>query len=265
MTDASIGFERAARLYDATRGFSPDVAQAVAAVFAVAARLAPTSRVLEIGVGTGRIALPLAPAVARFIGIDIARPMLDVLVEKRADERIDLCVADATRLPFADASFDATLAIHVLHLIPGWRAAVAELGRVVRPGGTVLVNGRDHLEREPLNVEWNAIRAAHGIPFQGTAVGVEDTDRIADALTAAGFTEREAGTAAAWTSSVTPAHYLADLERRAWSSTWSAPEEPYQAALADLRAYLARERIPLDEPLATTRHFRYLAFRRPAM
>lgn len=264
MTAESIGFERAASYYDATRGFPPGVGEAVADRLAVAAGLRSTSRVLEVGVGTGRIALPLSRHVGRYISTDVARPMLDVLREKRVGEAVELMLADATHLPFPDSSFDAALAIHVLHLIRAWHGAVAELGRVVRPAGAILVNAREHLGGEPLMDEWNRLREAHGITYRGTAIGVEEDVELAGALAEVGFGECERGTAAEWPYSVTPARFVADLENRVWSSTWKLPEEPYQAALADFRAWLTREGVRMDEPLSTTRRFNYLCFRRPS-
>ena len=258
----SIGFERAASYYDATRGFPPGVGDAVAAGLAEAAGLGPTSRVLEIGIGTGRIALPLRRHVGRYVGTDLARPMLDVLREKPTGEEIHLLIADATRLPFAEGVFDAALAIHVLHLVRGWRNVVAELARVVRPGGAILVNAREHLGDEPLMTEWNRLREVHGITYRGTAIGVEDDDELAEALARFGFSARASGTAAEWPYSVTPTRFVADLENRVWSSTWPLPDAPYRAALTDFRAWLDREGIPMDKPLCTPRRFTYLLFRR---
>lgn len=262
MARQSIGFERAAGYYDATRGFPPGVADEVAERFAEAAGLGPMSRVLEVGVGTGRIALPLSRRVGRIVGVDVARPMLDVLREKWSDEPVRILEADATRLPFGDAAFDGALAIHLLHLVPTWRAAVAELARVVRPGGAVLVNDREYLAREPLMQEWNDLREAHGIAHRGTAVGVESMDELVAVFAEAGFTERGGGTAAEWPYAVTPAQFVSDLEGRVWSSTWRLPEGPYRAALGEFRAWLAGSGIAMDAPLSTVRRFNYLAFRR---
>ena len=264
MAGESIGFARAASYYDQTRGFPPGVGEEVADRLAEAAGLDAISRVLEVGVGTGRIALPLRRHVGRYVGTDLARPMLDVLREKPGAESVDVLLADATRLPFAAAAFDAALAIHVLHLVREWRVAVAELARVVRPRGALLVNAREHLDREPLISEWNRLREVHGIAHRGTAIGVEDDDQLAEEMAHVGFGEGGARTAAEWSYSVTPTRFVADLEGRVWSSTWNLPDEPYQAALADFRAWLAREGVPMDEPQSTTRRFDFVLFRRPS-
>jgi ubiquinone/menaquinone biosynthesis C-methylase UbiE len=95
---------------------------------------------LEIGVGTGRIALPLAREGLSIVGVDISREMVKRLVEKAGDSMALIAVADATRLPFGADTFSSAIAAHVLHLIPNWTVAVGELLRVVRPGGIVLAS-----------------------------------------------------------------------------------------------------------------------------
>ncbi len=135
----SVAFDRAASFYDNTRTLSPEAARHVNDQ--LAAELAGRGRALEIGVGTGRIALPLAAAGVPLVGLDLSRPMLDRLVEKAGGRPpFPIVVADATRLPFREGAFGAAYAAHVLHLIPGWRDAVGELVRVVRSGGTVLID-----------------------------------------------------------------------------------------------------------------------------
>lgn len=135
--DDSIRFDRAVDYYDRTRALPPDVQDAM--VEAVSAALQGRGRVLEVGVGTGRIGLPLRAAGVDVFGLDLSLPMLRRLVEKAAGPA-PVVQGDATRLPFRDGSFGAAFAVHVLHLIPRWRTAVRELVRVVRPGGTILVS-----------------------------------------------------------------------------------------------------------------------------
>lgn len=95
---------------------------------------------LEIGVGTGRIALPLARDGVSVVGVDISRQMLRRLVNKLDGATVPIAVANATRLPFAADTFGSAIAAHVLHLIPEWTVAVEELLRVVRSGGVVLAS-----------------------------------------------------------------------------------------------------------------------------
>src|SRR5205085_7067010 len=86
-------------------------------------------------------ALPLHQRGIEMVGVDLSVAMLAKLREKAGGRfPFPIAVADAEALPFADSSFGAALAAHVLHVIGGWRAALLELARVVRPGGRVLVD-----------------------------------------------------------------------------------------------------------------------------
>jgi ubiquinone/menaquinone biosynthesis C-methylase UbiE len=134
-------FDRAANYYDRTRGYPPGVTERVAELLCSAGALTPKSQVLEVGIGTGRIALPLAARVGRVVGIDRPRAMLRRLLQKNGAEATRPLLADTSALPFAGTCFDAVLAVHVFHLVPNWRQALAELKRVLLPGGVLLPRG----------------------------------------------------------------------------------------------------------------------------
>lgn len=135
----SIAFDQAAEYYDDTRSLPP--ATHAALIEQLVDELASRGDCLEIGVGTGRIARSLHDSGIPMTGADLSEPMLRRLVANAGGQRpFPLVRADATSLPFRDASFDAGVACHVFHLIPQWRNAVAELVRVVRRGGVLLFN-----------------------------------------------------------------------------------------------------------------------------
>lgn len=98
-------------------------------------RLPPGARVLDVGCGTGANAPVLRGADRFTIGID-ASPIPMALVDRTHDARLR---ADAAHLPFGDASFDLVVALDVLEHLDDDRAAVRELRRVLRPGGTLVV------------------------------------------------------------------------------------------------------------------------------
>ena len=83
---------------------------------------------MEIGVGTGRIAVPLWDAGVTMTGVDLSEAMLAKLVAKTGGRvPFPIALADATQLPFKDQRFGSGIACHVLHLIPDWRRALADL------------------------------------------------------------------------------------------------------------------------------------------
>ena len=96
--------------------------------------------VLEIAVGTGRN-LPYYPDGVRLSGVELSPAMLEI-ARTRARElgrEIDLRVGDAQALEFPDESFDSVVCTLSLCTIPDDRAAVAEVRRVLRPGGRFLL------------------------------------------------------------------------------------------------------------------------------
>jgi len=113
----------------------------------------PGDRVLEVGVGTG-LSLPHYPEGSRVTGIDISEPMLDQARE-RADllglDLVDLRLMDARSLAFPEASFDHVVAPYVISVVPEPEKVLAEIRRVCKPGGTVVVvnhfHGDSHLRR----------------------------------------------------------------------------------------------------------------------
>lgn len=101
----------------------------------------PGNRVLEVGVGTG-LALPLYAPDKRITGIDLSVEMLDRArrrVERAGLAQVDtLAEMDAEATSFADGSFDIAVAMFVASVVPNPRRLMAEMRRVVRPGGWVL-------------------------------------------------------------------------------------------------------------------------------
>jgi SAM-dependent methyltransferase len=134
----SIVFDRAADYYDDTRRLSPETQAAV--MEQLAGELTDRGRCLEVGVGTGRIALDLHRRGVEMAGVDLSRPMLAKLVEKSGGTiPFPLAIADATALPVGDGRLGGVVICHVLHLIESWRRAVGEVVRALRPGGVLLV------------------------------------------------------------------------------------------------------------------------------
>jgi SAM-dependent methyltransferase len=109
--------------------------------------------VLEVGCGSGHMWTVVAPAVPRGWRLTLSDPSEGMLAETRANLRrvgleADLRRHTAADMPYADASFDVAFANHMLYLVPDARTAVAELRRVLRPGGRLYAatNGTSHVK-----------------------------------------------------------------------------------------------------------------------
>ncbi len=141
-------YARWAGIYDAVFGLVSAAARrrAVAALNA----LPEGRRVLEVGVGTG-LALPHYRRGLRVVGIDLSPEMLAVArsrVERGRLQHVEaLLEMDAEAMDLPDASFDAAVAMFVASVVPNPRRMLAEMRRVVRPGGLLLMVNHFAAER----------------------------------------------------------------------------------------------------------------------
>jgi ubiquinone/menaquinone biosynthesis C-methylase UbiE len=113
----------------------------------------PGKEVLDVGCGTGIMSfLALERGATRVLGGDVSSLMVGRAQAKaraggRSPEQVAFREMDAESLPLPDASFDLVLSSLALGMVPNQRKAVAEMARVLRPGGRVVVgvHGREYL------------------------------------------------------------------------------------------------------------------------
>jgi ubiquinone/menaquinone biosynthesis C-methylase UbiE len=135
----------------------------------------------EPGIGTGRIALPVAQQGYDVWGLDISGQMLAVLRQRLTQAgrpvRMRRRRADVWHLPVRAEAFDLVLAVHLCYFLSAWQRAVQELLRVVRADGALVLmhTGMGH-EIPFLNERDKALCAAQGCPIQ--AVGVQSTNEV---------------------------------------------------------------------------------------
>jgi ubiquinone/menaquinone biosynthesis C-methylase UbiE len=95
-------------------------------------------RALDVGTGAGAFALALAPLVREVVGIDVV-PELLAEARKRAEGNVEFVEGDAEAVPFPPGSFGVVCTARTLHHVPRPEVVLAEMTRVLRPGGTMLV------------------------------------------------------------------------------------------------------------------------------
>ncbi len=93
------------------------------------------ARVLEVGCGTGLVLSKVADIAGHAVGVDLSRGM----IEKAHSRGLSVVRGSATALPFADDVFDVVYSFKVLAHVPGIEAALAEIARVTKPGGIMLL------------------------------------------------------------------------------------------------------------------------------
>jgi ubiquinone/menaquinone biosynthesis C-methylase UbiE/uncharacterized protein YbaR (Trm112 family) len=139
-----------ARRYDGIKQFNPrDEGWFVAGPLLQALAGVERPLVLDVATGTGRLPLALmrerfASAGGRVVGLDLSRGMLRQAQAKLLPYRqqVDWVWQDASRLPFEDGTFDAVTCLESLEFVPQPRAALAEMVRVLAPGGVLLITNR---------------------------------------------------------------------------------------------------------------------------
>jgi phosphatidylethanolamine/phosphatidyl-N-methylethanolamine N-methyltransferase len=147
----TTSYKRWAPIYDLTFGRVTDTGRKHATAVANAAGGA----VLEVGVGTG-LALPHYDPSLQVTGIDFSNDMLARARAKVAEENLthvrDLRQMDARHMDFPDNSFDTVVAMHLISVVPDPEQVMAEMARVCRPGGQILLV--NHFARDEGWLAW---------------------------------------------------------------------------------------------------------------
>ncbi len=246
----SVSFDRAADYYDQTR----DLAEPVAAhgIPALLNLLSPHGRILDVGIGTGRIAVPLMTLGADVIGVDLSLKMMAKLRQKTPAVRI--AQADAAQLPFAANTFDAVLTTHVLHLIGPWREALREFKRIIKPGGVYLNAWHHHHDRsvnQAVRDAWRERVRAYGVDWRRPGAQLPE-EMIAELKTLGHFEEIQL---VQYQTTSTAAFELERIASRVMSEAWQVPDDIYARTLAETRDWALREFGDLDRPIVEDRHF----------
>jgi len=231
-----LSFDRVAAIYDETRSLAP---RAMARVLAILVDQLQGKRVLEVGVGTGRYAVPLQKSGIRVVGVDISQKMVEFGLAKGLR---DVVFADAARLPFVSGSFDVATTNHVLHLIPDWRDVLTEIARVTREFYFTVIERSDRIDT--IKREYDALvkRAGHNWSHPGfhekDLPGLLKPDFI---MPVGPFRE-----------TLLADSLLEELDRRTYSSQWDVPEEIHRGAMDVLRRKWKGQEFQLSYTLEVT-------------
>ncbi len=157
------------------------------------ARLRPGERVLDVGTGTGIVARLAAPNVGpagSVAGLDVSPAMLNVARAMAAEEglTIDWNDGQAEALPYPDESFDLVLSQFALMFFTDRAGALAEMRRVLTPGGRVALSVFQGIDRHPFYQALDdAIERRLGMSAVGEIFALGDADALGASLTRAGF------------------------------------------------------------------------------
>ena len=260
-----MSFDRVASIYDATRAVPDGVIARVADCILAATRAGPDTKFLELGIGTGRIALPFIERGYAYTGVDISRRMMDRLRAKVPPDRenLSLLEADVTDLPFPDGSFDVILTVHVLHLVPEWRKALDEARRLLVPYGYFVEAHDGSLPGDPgdeIRRRWRTLVEETGTrlrPDYGTARALEAE------LTAQGC-RTAVYRVAQWEHELRPIDLLEEQRNRVFSLSWDVPDDVLAAVHQKMLGW-ARERYgDVHRPITAHEEFMVSVSRYPS-
>lgn len=214
-----LSFDRVAATYDETRALSPKV---MSHVLGVLVDELLGKKVLEVGVGTGRYAVPLQKSGLDVVGVDISHKMVELGLGKGLR---NVVLADGARLPFVGRSFDMATTNHMLHLVPDWREVLLEIVRVARDSYFSIL---EHASRTTnLHREYDKLAAESGYTWAPPGLHERDLPAVLppDLVMPVGPFEE-----------VVPADViLEELEARSFSSQWGAPENVHRQVMRELR------------------------------
>jgi ubiquinone/menaquinone biosynthesis C-methylase UbiE len=144
----------------------------------------PGDRMLDVGCGSGAAVREAAPTVDRAVGVDLSQGMIDRARELAgATPNVEFLVADAEALPFEDAAFTTLLCTTSFHHYPNPGSAVAEMARVLTPGGRIVIADMvsDRLIMRVFDQVLRRTQLSH--------VGCQRSSELERLLTGAGFVD----------------------------------------------------------------------------
>ncbi|MGJ3239685.1 MAG: class I SAM-dependent methyltransferase [Anaerolineae bacterium] len=253
-TDFSFD-ERVASLYNKQRAHPPEVSRQIGE--AIAMQAGDGGRVLEIGVGTGRIGYPVASAGCHVVGFDLSAQMLGETAANQPEDMsgsISLLQADMHHMPCSANYFDAVLAVHVLHLATDWQQVMREATRILRIDGA-FIQGDDWIDPQSvigrLRNEMRRYAVTMDPSLMPPAAGVSKTEVLAQL----GGTEHEEHIAAEWSTWISPNERLAAIEQRIDNESWIFTDEQFGQAFKHMQDCAASWWDDLDQPQEVKRRF----------
>lgn len=265
MNDVSprVDFSRNAAVYDDRHGslLPAEAAQGLAA----AAGLEPGNCVLDIGAGTGRVAVPLAALGCDVIGLEPASAMTEALRRKAAGTSVRVVAGEGAQLPFSASRFDIVVLARVLYLTADWRAVLQEAYRVLKPAGRLLhewANGEDH-------EEWVQIRETARMLFEQAGVkspfhpGARSEAEVNQYLVDLGLALK-ADLPAGSGPTLTLADFLRRLVDGEFSYVWNVPAHVQEGCIPVLKNWSERT-FDLERSISMPRELHWMIYRKDAV
>lgn len=266
---ASISFDRVSDIYDATRRLPPEISEQITDFILNLVSATAETKFYETGIGTGRIAVPIAKRGYSYTGIDISEKMLAELHQKLegVSHKLTAIKGDAISLPFADNSFDVALTVQVFHLVFAWKQALAEIRRVLKSGGIYLythgnmnfskVNEDVNQSKFEFQQRWQDIIASYDYPLPRYGATAEE---VLGELGEQGA-NLETVVVAKWQSKLTVGKLLESYQNKIYPHSWHIPDHIFARAIQDLQDWALQHYGSLDYDLSGESRFKIVVVR----
>ena len=258
-----VDFSGNARVYDHRHGAL--LSEDEVARLSIAVALHPGVRILDIGAGTGRTAIPLAELGCEVVAIEPAWGMVEALRAKAQGTKFRVIAGEGSHLPFPDGRVDVVVIARLLYLTPDWRAVLTEAYRVLASGGHLLHewgNGEADEEWVQIREKARALFEAAGVrfPFHPGVRSEVEVDKYLEVL---GFV-RTADLPMGPGPILTLSEFLRRLAGGELSYIWNVTKSVQEECLPSLKAWSART-FDLERSIAMPREIRWAIFRKDAV
>ena len=240
----SVSFDSIAPVYDETRAL--DEGCFSAALDFLTGKFPPDKykKLFEPGIGTGRIAIPLAERGYSVTGADISGEMLKILAEKLSRRQPPLPVvfqqADITDLPFKNAVFDIAVATHIFHLIRDWQKAMREVLRVCKPGAPlILMFTGSGTEAPGVKERYRTLCSEYGYVVRH--IGMNSETNLPDFVATIGRHIEWVRDRWQWKQRVRVDKVLADIGNKSYSSSKHVPDDIHVKVMKKLEVELKQQ------------------------
>ncbi len=226
--NTSLNFDFSIKLYEETRVFDKNAFED--SIIYLTKHFPPSQypKLFEPGIGTGRIAIPLAKKGYEITGVDISNGMLNYLnykLDHGSNKKLKISSQnqDITNLQFPNDSFDIGIAVHLFYFIPNWQKAVQEILRVLKNDAPlILMHTGMGMEVPELNEQYKILCKNEGYTVPN--IGVKSTNEVIAYLKELNCSIEKVNKKWRWIANINATQAIYYLKERAYSFTSKVPE-----------------------------------------
>lgn len=240
-----ISYDRIAKNYDQTRKIPHDSLEKIIIALDKEIPNLFEKEVIDLGVGTGRFAIPLSKKVKNIVGIDISKKMIDILLQNNSSNNLTAICGNIEQIPFSNGSFDIALAVSIFHLIPNWKKVIDEIERVIKPTGYCIIGHTEYIGKYGKQYEYIRYKLlrkhldsanAKGLSFSEQKTVFEERWKLYKTINAA-----------EWDDYFIPKELLNSIETNTWSETWDTKPSKLHKVIRKMKHDIIQEGINLEQ------------------